>query len=82
MIMQTPLPTPLLWPIRVIAALGLIGILNFFRWIIRHRRGLMRLMYQDHVVPIAREPRNNLILIAGVITVVFSSLLLFLLIAA
>ena len=82
MIMQTPPPTALLWPIRVIAGLGLIGVWNIFHWVLRHRRGLTRLAYEDQAVPDLRGPRNNLVLIACAITAVVSSLLLFLVIAA
>ena len=80
--MQTPPTAAALLPIRILASLGLIGVWNIFHWVLRHRRRLTRLAYEDQVVPDLRGPRNNLILLACAITAIISSLLLFLVIAA
>ena len=80
--MQTPPTSAALFPIRILAGLGLIGVWNIFHWVLRHRRGLTRVAYEDRVVPDLRGPRNNLVLMACAITAVVSSLLLFLVIAA
>ena len=80
--MQTPPTAAALLPIRILAGLGLLAVWNIFRWVLRHRRGLTRVAYEDQVVPDLRGPRNNLVLVACAITALVSSLLLFLLIAA
>ena len=73
---------PALRPIQIMAVFALAFVLGAFIWILRHLQKVENTVVSDDLVPAQRGPRNNMILMVCVLTLVLVSLLLFLLFKA
>jgi hypothetical protein len=75
------LSSPLL-PIRVLAGVALAAVIFSFIYVVRHLKQIERTIGADNLVPTARGPRNNVVLMICAIPIIIVSLLLFLIIKA
>jgi ABC-type Fe3+ transport system permease subunit len=71
-----------LFPFRVMAAIALVAVICVFIWVLRHLRRIEKTIVEDNLVPTQRGPRNNMILMVCLITLITVCLLLFLIIKA
>jgi hypothetical protein len=71
-----------LGPIRIIASIALFGVICAFFYVLRHLRKIEGEIVADDLVPKQRGPRNNMVLMVSMITLVIVSLLVFLIIKA
>lgn len=71
-----------LMPVRIVAAIALIGVIALFLHVLRHLKRIEREFVADDLVPKMRGPRNNMIFIASALTFVVVSLLVYLIVAA
>ena len=72
---------PLL-PIRILAAIAFIAVINAFIYVLRHLKRIERLIKADALLPAQRGPRNNMALIICALPIVVMTLLLFLIFQA
>lgn len=76
LILQSGSAAAPLLPLRILAALGFVGMLMMFAWVLRHRRGLKRLGEQDRASRRRVGARDNLLFLTCVMTGLASVLLL------
>ncbi len=69
-------------PIRILAAILLVGLLCGLIYVLRHLKNLNAEIRADDLVPAGRGPRNNMIFIACAVVFVVTCLLLFLIVKA
>ena len=69
-------------PFRIVAALALAGVLGLFAFVAHHLQGIERWVRYEGLVPKRTGPRRNVLLMVCVMTVVVSSLLLYLVLAS
>ena len=69
-------------PLRVFAAILLVGILCALIYVLRHLAGVKKELKDDDVLRTERGPRNNMIFIVCAVTFIAVCLLLFLLLKA
>lgn len=72
----------MLIPVRILAGTALVGVICLFVFVLRHTRGLERLIVEDDLEPKLRGPRNNAIFIICMVTLVITSLLTYLVVKA
>lgn len=66
-----------LFPIRVVAAIALAGVVLLFVHVLRHVKKIGREFVAEDLIPAMRGPCNNLIFVASALTFVVASLLVF-----
>lgn len=76
------LATDPLLPIRILALVALFAVIGTFIYVLRHLQKIERMIVADHLVPKARGPRNNVVLIICAVPIVITLLLLFLVLKA
>jgi hypothetical protein len=78
----SPAAPAALTPIRVVAAIALLGVIGAFVYVVRHLKKIEGEIIADDLVPTNRGPRNNMIFIVSMVTFVVVCLLLFLIVKA
>ncbi|MFN2476987.1 MAG: hypothetical protein ABR526_11695 [Chthoniobacterales bacterium] len=71
-----------LGPIRIVAAIALAGVIGVFIYVLRHLKKIEANIVADDLIPTKRGSRNNMILIASMVTFVIVCLLVFLIVKA
>ena len=74
--------SPQLLPIRILAGLALLAVILVFVHVFRHLKQIEHTISADNLVPAARGPRNNLVLMICAIPIIVVSILLFLILKA
>ena len=69
-----------LLPLRILAGVALVAVIFAFVYVARHLKQIERTIQSDKLVPVARGPRANLVLMICVLPIIVVSLLLFMLI--
>lgn len=69
-------------PLRVLAAIMLVGILCTFIYVLRHLSKIKNELADDDIVPDEKGPRNNMIFIVCAVAFIAVCLLLFLVVKA
>lgn len=72
----------MLIPFRIVAGVALIGVICLFIFVVRHIRGIERLIVKYNLEPELRGPRYNAIFIICMVTLVITSLLVYLVLKA
>lgn len=72
---------PLL-PIRVMAVVALLAVIGAFIYVLRHLKKIEGMIVANHLIPVERGPRNNVVLIICAVPIIVTALLLFLILKA
>jgi hypothetical protein len=76
------LATDPLTPVRVLACIALIAVVAVFVYVLQHLKKIEGLIKADHLAPVQRGPRNNVVLIICAVPIVVITLLVFLIFRA
>src|SRR2546423_14634455 len=74
------LATAPLLPVRIVAAIAFVAMICAYVYVLRHLRKIEKTIVADNLVPSELGPRNNMVLMVGLIPLIATALLLYLVI--